>query len=317
MEEKTIDNEDESEEEMPEEEFRENALKVGAASYAAIKNAEKNVRRGESLLKIATEAEKLLKDEGFGIAFPINISIGSNAAHYTPTFGDDSIFPEKGLVKIDFGASMKGVLGDCALTVDLSGDYGALAEASKEALENAISIVKAGVQVRKVGRVIAETIEKRGFKPIKNLGGHGVGIHELHDEPFIPNYDNGDTETLVENTIIAIEPFATLPSGKGLVTNGDIKEIFSFIDDSVQPRMPNSRSLLDLIKKDFAFEPFAARWLSGAVSNRFELYSGLSELERIGVIESHPVLVELSGSQVAQFEASLLVTKDGCEVLTK
>jgi methionine aminopeptidase len=72
-----------------------------------------------------------------------------------------------------------------------------------------------------------------------------------------------------------------------------------------------------LIKNDFSMEPFAARWLSGAVSSRFELYSGLSELERLGIIESHPVLVELGGAQVAQFEASLLVTKEGCEILTK
>ena len=305
------------EEEMSDEEFQRLAREVGKASYSAIKEAEKHIIKGSGLLKAAEEAEKFLADMGFGKAFPINISIGSNAAHYTPTLNDDSIFPEKGLVKVDFGAAKDGVLGDCALTVDLSGDYGALAEASKEALNNAISIVKAGAKVRDIGKEIASTIEKKGFKPIKNLGGHGVGIHELHDEPFIPNYDNGDEEELEENTIIAIEPFATMSNGRGLVSNGDIKEIFSFVGDIGQPRMPNSRNLLSLIKKGFSTEPFAARWLSGAVSNKFELYSGLSELERLGIIESHPVLVELGGAQVAQFEASLLVTKDGCEILTK
>ncbi|MCL4388057.1 M24 family metallopeptidase, partial [Candidatus Marsarchaeota archaeon] len=196
-------------------------------------------------------------------------------------------------------------------------DYGALAEAAKEALDNAISIVRAGTKVRDIGKEIASTIEKKGFKPIKNLGGHGVGIHELHDEPFVPNYDNGDEAELEENTIIAIEPFATMLNGRGMVSNGDIKEIFSFIGEAAQPRMPNSRNLLSLIKTDFSMEPFAARWLSGVVSSRFELYSGLSELERLGIIESHPVLVELGGAQVAQFEASLLVTKEGCEILTK
>ncbi|MEM0154776.1 MAG: type II methionyl aminopeptidase [Methanothrix sp.] len=314
MEEETRDT---NEEEMSDEEFQKLAREVGKASYSAIKEAEKHIIKGSGLLKAAEEAEKFLSDIGFGKAFPINISIGSNAAHYTPTLGDNSIFPDKGLVKVDFGASKEGVLGDCALTVDLSGDYGALSDASKEALDNAISLVKAGAKVREIGKEIATTIEKKGFKPIKNLGGHGVGIHELHDEPFIPNYDNGDETELEENTIIAIEPFATMPNGRGLVSNGDIKEIFSFIGDVAQPRMPNSRNLLSLIRKDFSMEPFAARWLSSVVSNRFELYSGLSELERLGIIESHPVLVELGGTQVAQFEASLLVTKDGCEILTK
>jgi len=306
-----------NEEEMSDEEFQKLAREVGKVSYSAIKEAEKHIIKGSGLLKAAEEAEKFIADMSFGKAFPINLSIGSNAAHYTPTLNDDSIFPEKGLVKVDFGAAKEGVLGDCALTVDLSGDYGALSEATKEALDNAISIVRAGAKVRDIGKEIASTIEKKGFKPIKNLGGHGVGIHELHDEPFVPNYDNGDQAELEENTIIAIEPFATMPNGRGMVSNGDVKEIFSFIGEAAQPRLPNSRNLLALIKNDFSMEPFAARWLSGAVSSRFELYSGLSELERLGIIESHPVLVELGGAQVAQFEASLLVTKEGCEILTK
>jgi len=303
--------------EMSDEEFKKTAIEVGAMSQEALRHAEKQILKGKSLLEVAESAEKYVREKGFGIAFPINLSIAGNAAHYTPSYMDESVFPDSGLVKVDFGAAKNGVLGDCALTVDLSGDYSKLADASKEALENAIAVVKAGAKVRDIGKVIAETIEKKGFKPIKNLGGHGVGVHELHDEPFIPNYDNGEDDELEEGTIIAIEPFATMPNGRGMVANGDTKEIFSLASDAVQPRLPAARKILNFVSEKMPYEPFAARWLSSLVSGKFELYSALSELERLGALESHPVLVELSGSQVAQFEASLFVTKDSCEILTK
>jgi len=296
--------------------FRAKAIEVGSASYKALKNAERLVKPGASLLEVAEQAEKYLKDNGFETAFPINLSIGNQAAHYTPSMGDEARFAEKDIVKIDFGAAKDGVLGDCALTVDFSGEYGKLVEATSKALENAIAKVKAGVAVREIGREISSTIEGMGFKPIRNLGGHGVGVHNLHDSPFIPNYDNGDEDELQEGTVVAIEPFATLNEGKGMVANGETAEIYSFAAD-VQPRMQSSRALLKEIKERFSSEPFAARWLKDAVGGKFELYSGLQELERLYALEPHPVLIEMSGKPVAQTEAAVYVTKDGCEVVTK
>ncbi len=296
--------------------FESTARSVGAISYKAIKLAGDLVKEGASLYEVADSAESFVRDAGFGIAFPINLSINNQAAHYTPSMDDTLRFSKNDVVKVDFGAAKDGILGDCALTVDLSGKYAELVEATRQALENAIKIVKAGTQVHEIGKVIAETIEAKGFKPIKNLGGHGVGVHNLHDNPFIPNYDNGEEDALEEGKVIAIEPFATTQKGKGFVTNGESSEIFSFIK-GVQPRLASARKLIKIISEKYNSEPFAARWLSAEVDSKFDLYSGMRELERLGALESHPILVELSDEPVAQTEASMLVTKEGCEVLTK
>lgn len=286
---------------------------VGKALSEAILMAKEQVKPGVKLIEVADSAEKFLRDKGHGIAFPMNISVNAQAAHYTPSLDDDKVFSSTDVVKIDFGAEKDGVLGDGAITVDLSGKHQDLVQASRDALGRAISIVRAGVTLREIGRVIAESIESKGFAPIKNLGGHGIAEHELHSEPFIPNYDNGDVTELEEGMVIAIEPFAT--TGRGLVVDSDIREIYSYVSSS-SVRSADARLLLKEVEAKYSSEPFAVRWLSSVINSRFKLYAAVGELVRAGAIEPHPVLVEVSNGIVSQAEAQLIVGKDGCEVVT-
>ena len=252
------------------------AIEVGKASQEAIVAASRMVKSGARLLDVAEAAEKQLRQSGFGLAFPINLSQNERAAHYSPSFEDASVFSNKDIVKIDFGAEKDGMLGDGALTVDLSGNHGKMIEAAELALDNAISVVKAGVEARKIGAEVSRTIEKHGFKAILNLGGHGIETNDLHTGSFIPNYDNGDDTIIEEGAMIAIEPFITTQSGKGQVTEGDSAEIFSYVGGPI-PRGEGARKLLEEIKSKYQKNPFAVRWLSRGMS-KFSLYSAMSEL---------------------------------------
>ena len=291
------------------------AIEVGKASQEAIVAASRLVKPGRTLLEVAEEAEKQLKASGFGLAFPLNLSQNERAAHYSPSFGDQSVFSENDIVKIDFGAEKAGMLGDGALTIDLSGKHGKMIEAAERALDNAISMVKAGVEVCRIGAEIAKTAESSGFRPIMNLGGHGIEENELHTGSFIPNYDKSDDTLLEEGTTIAIEPFITTTAGKGQVTEGDSAEIYSYTEGTI-PRGDGARKLLKEIEAKYPKNPFAVRWL-GQGMTRFSLYSAVSELYRNGCIAPSPVLVEISKAPVAQAEAELLVEKGGCKVITR
>jgi methionyl aminopeptidase len=286
---------------------------IGALSKGVFEKARKEVRSGARLVDAAESIEQFIRDSGYGLAFPINLSSNEQAAHYTPSIDDERVFG-KDLVKVDIGIEKEGMLSDCAITIDLTGENMELVEAAHEALKNAISAVKAGVKVCEIGREIGRTIESFGLLPISNLGGHGVGENDLHAEPFIPNYDNGDDTALEEGMVIAIEPFAT--DGKGTVVSGDSLEIYSLVND-LQVRSKEARMALAEIREKYPKNPFAARWLLKAVGSRFGVYAGLNELRRAGVLEVHPVLVEASGGMVAQAEAELIVQKDGCAVLTE
>lgn len=288
---------------------------VGAFSFKALQKAKSMVKVGIRLIDVADAVERLLKENGYTPAFPLNLSVNNEAAHYTPTLNDEKVFREGDLVKVDFGAAKDGILGDNAVTVDLGGNNSALIQAAEEAVAAGVATVKAGVEVGRVGRAIEEAITKRGFRPIKNLGGHGVEVHDLHASVFIPNYDNKDDTTLEEGQVIAIEPFAT-DGKRELVVESDICEIFSFYGE-VPVRHPIARKIQSELSSNYKSEPFAARWLSNVAATRFELYSGLTELYRAGALERYPILVLPEGSMVAQHEVEVLVEKDSCSVLTK
>ncbi len=294
----------------------EKARDVGKMSYKVLSRARDMVKPGARLIDVANGLEGYLKEQGYGCAFPLNLSINNEAAHYTPTMDDGKAFSESDVVKVDFGAAKDGLLGDCAFTADLSGEHGDLVESTDEALEAAINSVRAGVEVRKIGAEIARVIEASGFKPIRNLGGHGVSEHDLHSEIFIPNFDNGDTTTLKEWQVIAIEPFATTANGRGIVHDSDTFEIYGFVE-AAPVRSQNARSILAEIASKYQSEPFAVRWLSNILPSKFALYAAVRELLVAGAIESYPMLIEAAGGTVSQSEKEMLVTKDACEVLTK
>jgi methionyl aminopeptidase len=287
---------------------------VGSISYKALMNAKDKVKVGAKLLDVANESEKFLKDKGYGFAFPINLSIGIQAAHYTPSLDDETVFTENDVVKVDFGAEKNGILGDCAVTVDLSQNNSKLVEATQEALQNAISLVKNGVEVRDIGKEIERTIKAHGFVPISNLGGHSVEMHDLHSHIFIPNHDNEDDTKLEEGMVVAIEPFAT--DGKGNVKESDTCDIYGFGDDVVV-RSSDARAILQEIKNKYTHEPFAVRWLSNILDSRFRLYAAIAELAKAGALVRYPMLVEAGKGLVSQAEVEVLVGKDSCEILTK
>ncbi len=290
-----------------------NALEeANHVSYMALEEAKRLVKAGASMLDIAESLEKYIKEQGLGLAFPVNISVDNEAAHDTPEIGDERAF-EGNVVKIDLGAEKNGMLGDCAVTIDLSNQYGKLLEASKAALDDAIATIKAGIEVREVGKRINDAITKRGFVPIYNLGGHQIEKNKLHAGLFLPNYDNGDSTKLEEGMTVAIEPFAT--TGKGRVTEGDYCQIYSYIQSS-RVRSSGARGVLEMIEKSYSKNPFAARWL-GSKEDKFSVQAGLRELYNANAIEAYPTLVEVSKGIVAQFEASVVVEKDSCKVLTK
>lgn len=287
---------------------------VGRVSSEAMLYAAEQVKPGAKLLDVAEAAEKFLKDRGFGAAFPINLSINEQAAHYTPSVNDEKTFSDGDIVKIDFGAEKNGLLGDGAITIDLSGRHQKMVEAAEKALDNAVSTIRHGVSVCDVGKAIAETVEPLGFKPIRNLGGHGIGVHDLHAALFIPNYDNADFTVLESGMVVAIEPFVT--TGRGMVADSEICEIYSYVEDG-PVRSPEARAILQQIAKSNSKEPFAVRWFAGLAGSKFRLYAAISELVKCGAIEPHPTLVEVSGKEVAQAEAQVVVTDDGCEIITR
>ena len=141
------------------------------------------------------------------------ISINNEFCHGIPS---DRILQEGDLVNIDVSAELDGYWSDNGGSFVLGEDinqHQKLVDASKEILQKAIDHIKGGVRISDVGYLMETEAKKRGFKVIKNLGGHGVG-KKLHEEPGeILNYKNRfDKRRFKKNSVVAIETFISTTS---------------------------------------------------------------------------------------------------------
>ncbi|HEC56786.1 MAG TPA: type II methionyl aminopeptidase [Candidatus Syntrophoarchaeum butanivorans] len=264
------------------------------------------VKVGVPLLDIAEFVEGEIMKRGAKPAFPCNISINDEAAHATPKRGDERVFKEGDVVKIDIGAHIDGYIADTAFTVDL-GDHPDLLEASREAVRRVVEILHAGISTSEIGAVVEETIRSFGFRPIVNLTGHGLARYIQHAPPSIPNIHHQHGAKLKEWDVIAIEPFAT--DGAGRVSERGNAEIYRLVD--LKPvRSRHARELLDRIKV-YKTLPFAKRWID---MKRLDL--AMKELERVKAVHGYPVLKDDGGGQISQFEETVIILEDGCEVIT-
>jgi len=296
---------EEEEEYIEKNEAIEKTIKAGKILSKIREEVVERVKPEVKLLEVADFVENRIKELGGEPAFPCNISINSDAAHFTPKKGDNRVFKEGDLVKIDIGSHIDGYIADTALTIDL-GDNRELVTASKNALERAIRNVHAGIDTAFLGSIIEEEIREHGYKPIINLTGHGLMPYLPHCPPTIYNYKTERGVILEEGQIIAIEPFAT--DGQGKVAERGETEIYSLIN--LRPvRMKMARQVLEEIS-DYKTLPFAKRWLSKAP------IIIISKLVREGILREYPVLSEIGKGLVSQAEHTVIVEEDGAKVVT-
>ncbi|MGB9175681.1 MAG: type II methionyl aminopeptidase [Methanoregula sp.] len=288
-------------------EILEKYREAGLIAAKILRDGAKEIRIGTSYLDIVESIESRVIEEGAALAFPLNLSLNEDAAHDTASPGDPRIFAKGDVAKLDLGVHVDGYIADTATTIDL-GVNSLLVEASRQALEAAISIIRPGVPSGDLGVAIQSAIESRGYRPIANLTGHGLDQYLLHRLPTIPNIGINGGVVLEEGMVFAIEPFAT--TGSGHVMEKTRKEIYSQIS-SKPVRIPAGRAILEQIR-DRRGLPFSRRWLK---ERKMDL--ALPTLIRSQVLHVYPVLSDIPGSLVSQEEHTIIVTADGCIVTTR
>ena len=268
------------------------------------------LKPGAKLLDIAEKVEKRIYELGGKPAFPVNISINHVAAHFSPKLDDVELEIREGdVVKLDVGAHVDGYIADTALTVEVDNDrYHRLIQSSKSALERVIEHVKPGVGVGEIGKIVYESIKKEGFNPIENLSGHGLDRFKLHTGVSIPNIPTRSKRKLKEDEVVAIEPFAS--TGRGYVESKGGSNIYLYMHPPTF-RDIRLRFLAKRLKERFGTLPFADRWFVREFPN---LKFSLERLISHGSVYHYPRLVD--DGIVSQHEHTIIVTEDGCEVIT-
>lgn len=302
------------------------SYKKSGEIVSKIKKTVVNKVKDESkVLELAEFVEEEIRRLGGEPAFPCNISINSVTAHYSPPPMDETVLKTGDLVKIDLGAHVNGYIADSAITVligesepesfpsDVDLEFQLkMIETAKKALENAISVIKDGVELEKIGKTIEDTITAEKLRPVSNLTGHSLDQYILHAGISVPNIKGENKHKIMEGDVLAIEPFVT--NGVGKVV--DMKEayIYRFIRD--RPiRLVQAKKLLNNIEQNYRNLPFAERWVQKSFKGH-QFNIAMKQLISSRALYPYHVLKEKSDARVAQAEHTVIVESDSCQITT-
>ncbi len=275
---------------------------AGRIARESLKLGEELIKPGKCMRDALLKIEEFILREGGFPAFPPQISLNEVAAHFYP---DESVlFKEGDLAKLDVGVSVDGFIADNAVTYDL-GNNKELVSASREALDEALKLVRPGVKIRDIGKKIQEVITSKGFVPIINLSGHGLGRFKVHMAPTIANVDIDSEHVLEEGMVVAVEPFAT--TGAGMVYESSHPTIFTLLQEKPL-RRPESRKVLEEIKS-YNGLPFSSPALFRKFGKASTLFA-IREMKQQGMLREHPPLIEKDKGLVSQAEHSVLVLEN-------
>lgn len=154
------------------EKYKQDFIRAGAIAHQVREFGKSEIKKGASYNEVIRRINAKIVELDARAAFPPQIALNHVAAHYLPEPSEDIIFSDE-IVKLDIGVCYNGAIGDCAVTIDLSGKYQALVDAAEEALLAAEKSIKVGQPIRAIGKIIEDTAAAKGFKSIKNLCGHG------------------------------------------------------------------------------------------------------------------------------------------------
>jgi len=288
-------------------EVKEEYVRAGRVVQKARKKARDVAEPGTNLKVIADEIESLIREEGLEPAFPVNLSINDEAAHYSPGPDEDRELQPSDVMKIDIGAQSNGYIADTALTVNPSSEEQEMIEAVEQVLEQALEFIEPGITVGELGTFIQNQVPEE-YNVVRNLTGHYLGHYEQHAGVSIPNISTANSYVIEEGDAIAVEPFIT--DGSGKIKNGKKGNIYLHKGGKIRGR--TERQLLKKIK-NFRGLPFSSRWLDLGARDRM----ALKKLVNADIVKHYPVLKEIEEGTVVQAEHTVLVgVDDGENIVT-
>ena len=151
---------------------------------------------------------------GYG-GFPKSIcaSVNDCICHGVP---DSRPLVDGDIVNLDVTCIKEGFHGDTSRTFfvgEVSQRAKDLTNCARQAMEEGIEAIQPHGKTGDIGFAVGRFVTRRGFFPVREIGGHGIG-RKFHDDPFIPSVGKkGRGELLVPWSCITVEPMVNELSG--------------------------------------------------------------------------------------------------------
>lgn len=196
----------------------------------------KVIKPGITTLSLDKLAYEFIHDHGGtpaflnyqGFPYSLCISVNDQVVHGFPS---EYVIKDGDLVSVDGGVNLNGFISDSAYTFgvgEISKEAQLLLDVTKASLQKGLEQAVAGKRVGDISSAIQEYIRPYNFGIVRELVGHGVGLH-LHEKPDVPNYGKrGSGPKLEPGLVICIEPM--INAGKAGVKFWDDGWTVSTID---------------------------------------------------------------------------------------
>ncbi len=287
-------------------------FRAGKIHHEVMERSKKLIVPGASLLAIAQAIEKdIASYPEASLAFPVNLQL-NNEVHYSPLPGDIRSMSKEDIIKVDVGVHVEGYIADGAYTIALNQDYQDMVHFTERILRETITGLKPGMKVSEIGRRLDEHMKESKYKIIKNLMGHQVQQWDLHSKKSVFVYENDSVHIMEPGDAFAIEIFIT--DGTGFIKSSSQAVIYALKRNLVPMRDMKLRTLCKSIYEKRRHLPFTERYVVEHLK-----YSRMDflNLKRSGNIMEYPILLEVPGSKIAQFEDIIYVDEDSVKITTK
>ncbi len=191
-----------------------------------------NTKVGASLQELDAMAEDYIRSHKalpsfkglYGFPNAVCTSLNEVIIHGIPT---DYKLQEGDVIGYDIGTKLQGYFGDAAITVGvgkISEEDEALIACAKDTLYHAIENIKPGMRFKELSFLMQEFIRGRGYEPLRDFCGHGIG-KAPHEDPQIPNYlDGGSPKAgpkIKNGMVFCLEPMICQKEAKPVIlSNG-------------------------------------------------------------------------------------------------
>lgn len=156
----------------------------------------KALHPGMTTLEIDRIGEEVIRSYGCEPSFlnyngypaSICVSVNEEVVHGIPSA--KRIIKDGDIVSLDAGVIYKGYHSDAARTYgvgEIDQKAKELIQVTKECFFEGIKYAKEGNHLFDISAAIGNYANERGYGVVRDLCGHGIGMH-LHEDPEIPNY---------------------------------------------------------------------------------------------------------------------------------
>ena len=200
-------------------------INVAILDYVA-EHIQAGVTTGEIdrwVYKITTEAGAVpapLNYEGFPKS--VCTSINHQVCHGIPS--DEIVLQEGDIVNVDVSTILDGYYSDSSRMFcigKVSPEKERLVKITKECVEKGLEQVKAWGYLGDMSHAVHEHAEKNGYRVVREIGGHGIGL-EFHEDPWVGYIGKAGTGmVLAPGMIFTIEPMINMGTSDIFVDDAD------------------------------------------------------------------------------------------------